>query len=384
MKHGSDVLVDQLCAVIFGSRDETELSAGALEGLLEHGNLLQQADYHGVVPLLWQRISSSTQGAAGPFQSIKDQAIARALWESGHQIAINQALEALSANAVVPLLFKGTALAYSLYSEPYLRSRSDTDMLVEPQLFDKAGRALEEAGFAADSRVPGSMVSYQQGYSRMMWATGPHIIDLHRRINNSQLIAMLFTYDELHEASVPVARLSANARAIGPVHALMIACLHPATHRRNPYYVDSSAFFGSRRLIWYYDIHLLASHLTPADWSSLQAIAAEKGMGRICADGLDISRQLFGTFCPDHIAADLRRTGQKLDHYFNVGSLHASLIDFAAIPSIRERMQFLRELVLPPSSYMLAKYKNARLRSLPWLYVRRMFEGMAKRLANGD
>ena len=39
-------------------------------------------------------------------------------------------LNVLSAQDIIPLFFKGTALAYSLYPEPHQRARFDHDVLV--------------------------------------------------------------------------------------------------------------------------------------------------------------------------------------------------------------------------------------------------------------
>jgi len=58
---------------------------------------------------------------------------------------------------------------------------------------------------------------------------------------------------------------------------LLLACMHRAAHLG----VDGPE---GNRLIWLYDIHLLASALSPAQWSEFAAHCAAKRMRRISAD----------------------------------------------------------------------------------------------------
>ena len=49
---------------------------------------------------------------------------------------LKQLLRALARGGVLPLLLKGAHLAYSHYARPYLRPKSDTDLLVPPHARD--------------------------------------------------------------------------------------------------------------------------------------------------------------------------------------------------------------------------------------------------------
>ena len=53
-------------------------------------------------------------------------------------------------------------------------------------------------------------------------------------------------------------------------------------------------------------------------------------------------------------------------------------MDFRAIEGVPNKLRFMRELVVPPASYMRANYPKAPAFWLPWLYARRAVGGVVK------
>ena len=90
-------------------------------------------------------------------------------------------------------------------------------------------------------------------------------VDLHWRSSNSPALARLMDYEEMQARAVPVPSLGPAAFAPCPVHALLFACIHRAGHEHAPMYVDGVAVPVKDRLIWLYDIHLLASKMQGAE-----------------------------------------------------------------------------------------------------------------------
>jgi hypothetical protein len=77
-----------------------------------------------------------------------------ATWAS-HEIALHalgQALEALRAAGVDPLVVKGMSLAYELYEDVADRPLDDADLRVRPGEFLRAAGALRKRGWAVDPR----------------------------------------------------------------------------------------------------------------------------------------------------------------------------------------------------------------------------------------
>ena len=63
---------------------------------------------------------------------------------------------------ICPLILKGTALAYSLYSEPWTRERCDTDVLFKNrEEAQYAHEALETMGYRQPNAVSGDYISHQ-------------------------------------------------------------------------------------------------------------------------------------------------------------------------------------------------------------------------------
>ena len=125
-------------------------------------------------------------------EAVRRHALARAFWELRHQQVLGDVVAALQTRDIEPVLFKGTALAYGLYANPVWRERSDTDMIVAQKDWGRASDMLVSLGFRRNAGVSGEFVSYQDSYTKESEGGGRHTIDLHRRINNSELLCRLF------------------------------------------------------------------------------------------------------------------------------------------------------------------------------------------------
>lgn len=341
--------------------------------------LFARARYHGVSALLAEALAKD--GAAPDLQArLKAGQVAQVFWEERHQALLARVLAALRRRGCEAILFKGTALAYGLYPDPWLRPRGDSDILVPEFRFGEAARLLDEEGFQRASEHEVEYVSYQESFVAGGDLVQDHCIDLHRRLSNSELISQLFGFDDLRAAARPLPALGEAALTVSPVHALEIACIHRGVHQHVPYFVDGQAQHDGDRLIWLYDIHLLASSFGRADWEALVAEAGAKGTREICGAGLGRAQALFGTEVPDHVHGALAGSGESVSRYLRSGLIGRTWFDFWALPDWRKRRRLLREILLPPAAYMRGKYEGAILTWLPWLYMRRSVEGVVRRL----
>lgn len=371
-----------LCAALRG--EQPAWPSGRDESFT--GHFLERANFHGILPLLHHGLASQSALERGWLQEIlnvcRQYAIAQTMWELRHQQLLTQVISSLNASGVQPVLFKGTALAYGLYDSPALRTRGDTDFLIPGEACNNVAERLETLGFVQGASVAGRYVSYQTSFTYSDLVTGDHSLDVHWRINNSQVLARLFTYDELLATAEPLMRLSPQAIAVCPEHAMLLACMHRATHRNNPYYVDGVAHYDSDRLIWLYDIHLLAEKLDAAGLASLLNAARQKGLSVEVLESLRLARQYFGTSTPENILEAFPKTRRRelASSYLSGSTIKQHWMDWMAIETARGKLAFLIEHVFPPADYMRQKYPNARAWSLPWLYVRRAFPGVLKRL----
>ena len=367
-----------ICAALRGE----DVSWRGDRGIASVETFLSRCDYHGVSALLHDQLKTRRHSPTIIREALRERALAQTMWELRHQHVLSRIVSALSQCEVRPVIFKGTALAHTLYANPALRARGDTDLIVRPQDRAQVAGALTSHGFQRNSGVSGQFISYQATYTLKTPGSGQHDIDLHWRINNSELLSRLFSYEDLCSKSVPLPRLCSDALAASPVHALLLACMHRAVHKQSPYYVSGEAYYSGDRLIWLYDIHLLARSLTRAQWQEVLSEARQKGLSSVCLEGLQRARLHLHTSIPEFVSAALKKAdkGERPATYLNGGHLRRAQMDFAAIEGAANKLRFLRELVFPPASYMQTKFHNASTFQMPWLYARRAAGGAMKRL----
>jgi len=358
------------------------LMLGELPGWPESGGradaskFIDLLRFHGATTLAAQALQNEAARASWPpaiLDFCRDQTMARAIAEMAGRAEIARALQAFAEAGIRPLLLKGGSLAYSHYSNPVLRPRSDTDLLIPPHARRAADDVLRRLGYAASLQVAGEFVSYQAAWEYTDRLGVRHDLDLHWRVNNSQVLAKLLDYDELAARATEVPRLGANAHALTPVHALLFACMHLAGHRNAPMYMDGIAHPAGGRLIWLYDIHLLAGAMARTELEEFAALAVRKRMTSICRDALVRSAECFQTRIPEPVLECLSPAGapETSARYCNAGPARQAVDDLLALDGVGARAQWLAEMVFPSAAYMRGKYAGAAPAWLPLLYARR-------------
>lgn len=308
------------------------------------------------------------------------------MWELRHQQVLIGLLAGLAARGLRPLLFKGTALAYSLCGNPVWRMRGDTDLIVASEDMAPTRAVLATQRIRSDLDAGGEVISHAENQRLEGAGAGMHAVDLHRRLVSGAVMSGLFGYSELLAASCSLPRLGALALGLSHVHALLlaclhrVACLHRAKHDSSPCYSEGVAYLGSDRLIWLYNVHFLAGAPTAAEWQAVTATARARGLSAVCLRALEATAARLGTRLPPTVlsALDVGDLIGAVDAYLGAGRLHALAMDIRAVDGVTDRLQYLRELCLPPAHYMRAKYASARVTWLPWLYARRAVEGNRK------
>ena len=351
--------------VLSGRCDRQQCTEQAL------ARLLAPALDHGVQELLWTALADVD--AAGPVRvaltPIVRTAVARELFV---QQEMQSVANALMSGGVAALLTKGTALAYTAYPEPWLRPRVDTDVLVRADDFEAASCILQHGGYArSDATNTGALVSHQVPFERTDEHGIRHVIDLHRKVVNPQLISDALPFDGLWREARPAPALGPAARVPSPVGSLALACVHRLAHHQ-----------GQNRLIWLYDVKLLADSLSEGDWTSLSDLACRRGIATFCLDGLRASRDQLGARFPAAIEASLAAAApsERSSIYAEgrVTRRDILLSDLQVLPTWRERIRLVREHVFPPPAFIRQRYGTRTRLLLPALYLHRLITGASK------
>ena len=362
--------LDTIVAIVRGEAppwpDDAEDPAGR--------ELLEEARHHGLHVLVAARLREPALSSWPPaVRAASDRELRRAaVVEAARRAEIERVLAALDRAGISTVLFKGTPLAYTHYPSPWLRPRIDTDLLVAEEDREGAGRALEALGYTRAPLVDGSLIMRQAEYVSHSPSGIEHTVDLHWRIGNPQPVADLLSFDEARRRAVEMPPLGAAARALCAEHALLVAAVHHVAHHA-----------AGPRLIWRYDIHLVASAMTADELRSFARCAVGKRTARVCASELTAARETFGTrLALEPGALDDLFAGadpnEPSARYLDVSRPRAGrlLVDLRLLPTWRERARLLRQHLFPSPAYMRQVYGRAHPLLLPGLYAHRVLTGI--------
>ena len=151
--------------------------------------LQQEALQNGVTALCHHQLATMTAPPQCPDwfrQALKKHTLLIAAAEMAQSHELAQILSKWAAADIHPLLLKGTPLAYTLYSHPYLRERCDTDVLfADREQAQQAHTLLQDVGFQQSNTISGDYVSHQFSSYRIGKGRVTQSLDMHWRLNNT-------------------------------------------------------------------------------------------------------------------------------------------------------------------------------------------------------
>ena len=337
--------------------------------------MIQAAEEEGVTALLWESLSSVETGDRG-----------RHTPERNHTQRA-RCCDARAARADRAPAHPGTPRPRARARAGHQRYRSgvhactdprgtdratDTDLLIDPNQTEEAIRVLESCGYArSDALTAGTLVSHQAAFERVDDHGLSHVIDLHWRLVNPQVLANALPFEYLWQRAQPVAALGPDARTPCPVDAVLVASIHRLAHHQ-----------GQDRLIWLYDLHLLTTRFTDTDWSALAEAACRFGVAGLCLDGLRQARARTGTRIPPRVEELWQATApSERSHVYVSGPVLKRDVlasDLAELPGWRARARLVKEHAFPPAAFMRTRYGVTSAIWLPALYVHRLITGTFK------
>lgn len=359
-----------LAALVLGE----SVTATALAGH-EPNRLRDEAEHEGVLPLVADRLCRARQAPAALSAALSSGAMREAAADLIREAELRRLVPALAATGTNPLILKGAQLAYSHYPRPDLRPRMDTDVLVAPAGRGAAHRCLVDAGYEPVDQVAGDLVMYQALYVKRHTDVPVHAVDLHWRLANPQRFGGVLTHAEMAAAAVPIPGLADQARGLSNPHVLLVACIHPVAHHAH-----------AQRLIWHYDIHLIASRFSAGDWDAFATLAIDRRVNTVCRRSLELASHFFGTVVPTRTEARLNPAGgvdADTAAYLSPGrrQIHDAMWDFRALPSWTDRCRLVCQHLFPSAHYMRDTYAPSSSAPLAVLYARRALRGARRWLA---
>jgi hypothetical protein len=338
------------------------------EGPSAARDLLAAAEAHRVVPLLHAAVAAGA-GGGWPSEARRELAM-RARAEAARDLlrghALRPVLDALDRAGIPAVVFKGAALAHTVYASPELRPRCDTDVLVDERDVRGAEACLAAHGYRRGPRIRGTLVEYQAPWVREV-AGVRCVVDLHWRVSNRQSLARSLPFEALWARGGSCPALGPGVRVPDPVDALQIAAVHGPAHHGGQF----------QPLLWHYDLHLLAVGLDAPGCAALAARSRARRVTGLVAAALAEAARRFGTPVPDELAdapaapepsaALLRRPGRGLRRH-----------DLRHLPDWRARILWLREAALPDTAYLRWRYAAGPETSRTRLLARRALDAAGR------
>ena len=332
--------------------------------------LIDAARGHGVLPLISAAAANAKWDRAFVAAMRADVAAQTAL-ALANERELKRVLDGLGQARLQPLLFKGAHLAYTLYQSPELRPRVDTDVLIRADDRAAVNACLERLGYTALEYVTGAVAFGQAPYGRIDESGASYTIDVHWRLANPQAFAHRLSYDDIARSAARIPRLGSTALGPGLAHALTIASLHRAAHHGS-----------THRLLWLYDVHLLACALNKAGWRETITLAIERGLAPVVASALTDARDRIGTELPATVLVELNAHAPDRDVLEFVEGrmtrLRVAASDWRRLGGVRDRARYLREHLFPPADYIRHRYGVSSRLALPLLYTHRIVAGARK------
>jgi len=210
---------------------------------------------------------------------------------------LQHVLHAFNEAHLTVLLFKGPALAYTFYPEPYLRTYHDIDVLIRPDDLPRAHELLLQKGYTFYEEYRANVTdSKRTGYNYVLarpdcWFEIP--IELHTAPHSSE-IGTDFDVEALWRKAQHIEVLGESTLTMHPIDHLLYLCWHYRFH-------------GFTRLLWLYDLVVLLRTAGPElDWNELVQTARCQRLATTLYYCLAWCDELFGVSIPAEVFVRLR------------------------------------------------------------------------------
>lgn len=335
--------------------------------------------FHGIALLLVRHDPAPQGWPEAVVRAVRDEARMQALWEASHQSALRPLVEALAATGIVAAALKGTAIGYGYHSDPAVRRRGDTDLLLVDASRTLARDVLKRCGFLPS----GDRGPTQEPWSRTGRDGFTHEVDIHWRINGSLAVSQALERLECEQRIVPLPQLSPSALALSAVDNLILTCVNRYSHQAFGYHVEEERPADGNRLIWAVDMVLLCKRFEAKDWALLAELAMRSGSARVVSEGLVFAQASIGLVPPDGFLSQLAEAGgaEPVAAYLAEPS-HTKRLqsDLVAATTRGELADLLRLRFWPGRRFLDERFPDSQHWPLWALRLRRMAGGVLKRL----
>ena len=366
-------LSDQVLSYVVSTLRQKEPSSLPQISDKEWSDLLVHLSYHGIIPLIYWQITQFPAELRPPEMII---ARMREIFLKNniyYQILVRQLRviqDAFEKQGIHSLVFKGLALAWTVYPDFATRPSGDIDLLVKPELFLKAREVLIQIGYGYNFKRFEMFreICKAEEFFQQKDAKQPLTIDLHWNLLHYYGIHRDNGFGNIFGRAATVEMPGLKFRTLDRVDALIYSALHLMLNHPE-----------SRRLIWICDIAFLAQKMVEdQEWEVFKKRTAALKADLAVENALKLAKMWCNLQLPEKyrdFRGWLRPTSaQKTELAFaeNKKGPDIRLKGFLAlIGSTPNKIPYLFKLIFPSPKYMQMVYPPSKTWLFPLSYIRR-------------
>jgi hypothetical protein len=242
-------------------------------------DVLVAADRHGVTPLLARRVNGQKGLPTSTTQTLEARLRSAAALAGRQRQEATRVLDALGLAHIDALVIHGEAHAHLLYPAS-LRARQNTDLIIRETDTRRAEDAMRDLGYHVVS--PDAPAGARRQFERHDSGT-TYRFEIDDAIGRRPVFAAMASFDDLVNGARPVPALGEHARTPSLVWSLFLACIRCVT----PVEIGN-------RLVWSWDVRLLAERLSEGEWARFWTMAADRQAVNVCERGLSVATEVAG------------------------------------------------------------------------------------------
>lgn len=282
----SEKLTELWPAVLLPSQAKAHAAELAALSAAEWGWMIDHARRHGLAALLYSSVQplSIDPHALQKLRDIYRQATLLAMQRAGELCRL---LDALASAGICPVVFKGAALAHTLYPSAACRPMGDIDLWVTHDEMPAAIAALEDLGyhFREKQHRPHALTQTTDGEVQMLpGQTGQGLVELHWGVFSGEWLAHTAQVDRtgIRSRLIEGRLLDRKVLLLSPEDALIQLAVHIS--------INHQMSVNALRSLT--DIALMAGQ--PMDWNVVRQRAVAWRVATAMGVTLRLVQRLFG------------------------------------------------------------------------------------------
>ena len=371
IKNISEYIVKNL-ALLINSKDITQFNKTLIN--MDHIKTYEAAIQHGVVGLIHENFKNLaiTPDFPGFIEQINNYHNSYKALNNFVDFEAISVLKILEKEKIDVVVLKGFSLAQQVYNTPFLRPKTDIDILIRSEDKETIKNIFQKLGYINPRGWEPKAIINQFSYKKTLGKGVNVYFDIHLKISNSKKIENILNFDDLLK-SANTATLN-GINLINIPHALTHAAFHLLGHKASDDMV---------KLIWYYDIFLLIKAISGNEKQELLTLINKTGLANLMTHALQLTAQYFPSKELTILLKELEGIpfNSNFDYLLgNTSGVRGLWLTLQATKSLQEKISIVKETVFPPPEEIYVKYGKHTKWPLSVLYIRRIMSGTLKYL----